>query len=118
MIIQKIKIDLIPGKDTPIIHLNQNDIGTGRLSFQIQKNGSAYAPGGSVKIQGTKPGGETFEHTASLSGSSVTANVYTDMTDTAGDVRAQLVFADSAGRTGTQAFILRIQRETYDNTAV
>ena len=115
---QKINLDMIPGKETPVIHISQKDIGAGRLQFAMKMDGADYTPSGSVKIQGTKPGGGTFEHSATRSGQTVTANVTADMTDQSGNVRAQLVFTEGENVTGTQVFILRVQRAAYDYTAV
>lgn len=117
MITQKTKLSIIPGTEIPVIHIDQGDTGSGRLKFEITKDGSAYS-GGAPVIQGTKPNGEGFSHSCARSGNIVTADLYTDMTDVHGDVSAQIVLTEGANRTGSQKFILRVQRTAYDNTNI
>lgn len=113
-IIQRISINVIP-QDIPIIvPINQNDEGDGRIIVDLYKDGSEFEPQNStVKIQGTKSNGVGFQHNATLSGNTVTADLETDMSDTPGDVRTQILILDSDGQTGTSIFILRVQPESY-----
>ncbi|MCR5236470.1 MAG: hypothetical protein K6E34_04610 [Lachnospiraceae bacterium] len=114
MITQKTKLSIIPGTETPVIHVNQNDTGEGRLLFDLVigkepfSTNTYYYP----IIQGTKPNGEHFSHYGSRSGSQVSADLFGDMTDVCGDVRAQVVINErNNDREGSQVFILRVQRE-------
>ena len=91
-----------------MIPVNQNDEGDGRLVFEMD---DAY---GSVTIQGTRPDGGHFEHAASLNNNVVTADLENDMTLVSGDVFAQLVFTENDERTGSQVFILRVQKEAKE----
>lgn len=106
MITQKRNLNLIPNNTPIVIPVNQNDTGTGRLVFEMDMNVS-----GTVKIQGTRPDGGKFEHSATRSTNTVTADLSADMTLIPGDVYTQLVFTDGDDRTGSQAFILRVQKE-------
>lgn len=108
MITQKYNINLIPTGEIIVIHVNQADTGNGRLVFNLKLNGEDYTPTGTVKIQGIASG--EFEHACSVSGSVVTSDLYEDMTDKPGDIKAQLVNYDGDNRTGSQIFILRVQR--------
>lgn len=91
-----------------MIPVNQNDEGDGRLVFEMD---DSY---GSVTIQGTRPDGGHFEHAATLNNNVVTADLETDMTLVSGDVFAQLVFTENDERTGSQVFILRVQKEAKE----
>lgn len=106
MIQQKIQLEIIPGKMTPVIHVNQRDTGNSRLQFDLMNDGVPYSPTGIVTVQG-----KTFEHQCSVSGSTVTVNLYEDMTINAGDVVCNLVETSINSRHGTQNFILRVQKE-------
>ena len=108
MLIQRTKLNLIPTGKPIVIPVNQNDEGDGRLVFEMD---DAY---GSVTIQGTRPDGGHFEHPATLSGNVVTADLDTDMTLMFGDVFAQLVCTEDDERTGSQVFILRVQKEAKE----
>lgn len=91
-----------------MVSVNQNDTGTGRLVFEMDADVS-----GDVTIQGTTKHG-TFTHPASLSGRVVTADLDDDMTSADGDTLAQLVFTDGDNRTGSQVFIIRVQKEAKE----
>lgn len=106
MIQQKIQLEIIPGKITPVIHVNQRDTGNNRLQFELIRDGQPYTPSGSVKIQG-----KTFEHTCTRAGSLVTVDLYADMTVRAGDTICNLVITEGEDRHGTQNFILRVQED-------
>lgn len=108
MIQQSIDLDIIPGQEIPVIHVNQDDTGTSRLQFRLIHEGQPYYPqAGTIKIQGRAVSG--FEHTCSRSGSLVTVSLYADMTDRSGDVVCNLVIIEGDSRHGTQNFILRVQ---------
>lgn len=108
MIVQTITLNLIPNNKPIVVNVNQNDEGDGRLVFEMDE---AY---GLATIQGTRPDGGHFEHPATLSGNTVTADLYADMTLVDGDVFAQLVCTENNERTGSQVFILRVQKEAKE----
>lgn len=108
MIQQKTKLNLIPNNRPIVINVNQNDTGDNRLIFEMDADVS-----GDVVIQGTTKHG-TFTHSASLDGRTVTADLESDMTSADGDTFAQLVFTDGDNRTGSQVFILRVQKEAKE----
>lgn len=113
-IVQRISISVIPQDIPVIVPINQNDEGEERIIVDLFKDGVEYEPqNATVKIQGTKSNGVGFQHNATLSGNTVTADLVTDMSDVAGDVRTQILILDSNGQTGTSVFILRVQPESY-----
>lgn len=98
----------------PIIHVNQNDHGEDRLQFDLIESAS-----GTAIIQGTRPDGGTFQDDATRSGQIVTADLTEEMTAVCGDVVAQIVLTDGDNRTGSQDFVLRVQRSANnDNSGI
>lgn len=111
MVIQTYKLNLIPNEQILAIPVSQYDTGDGRLQFNLYVDGELYSPSGAVTIQGTKPSGAQFEHIASVSGSHITSDLFPDMTNEAGQVRAQIVEVDGDNRTGSQVFFLSVQKD-------
>lgn len=105
------KLNLIPDEQILSIPVSQYDTGDGRLQFDLYAGGELYSPSGIVTIQGTKPSGTHFEHTISASGSHITSDLYSDMTNEAGQVRAQIVVTEGDNRTGSQIFFLSVQKD-------
>lgn len=111
MIIQYFDLNMIPSQAPVVVNVDQYDTGTGRLVISLYEDDAPYTPANaSATIQGTKPDGHGFTYSVTLSGNTVTANVTEQMTPVAGDVRTQVVVRESTGRTGTFAFILRVQK--------
>lgn len=112
MITQTFDINMIPESPPVIVHINQYDIGAGRLVAKLYKGETPYTPASeaTAQIQGTKPDGRGFEYSATLSGSTVTANVTDQMSIVAGPVRCQIVVREGDNVTGTFAFILDVQK--------
>ena len=111
MIIQTYKLNLIPNEQILAIPVSQYDTGDGRLQFNLYADGELYSPSGAVTIQGTKPSGAQFVHIASVSGSHITSDLFPDMTNEAGQVRAQIVVTEGDNRTGSQVFFLSVQKD-------
>lgn len=111
MITQQFDLNLIPSQAPVIVNVDQYDTGTGRLVISLYADDEPYTPSNaSAVIQGIKPDRHGFSHLATLSGNTVTANLTDQMTPVAGDVRTQIVVTEPSGRTGTFAFILRVQK--------
>lgn len=111
MVIQTYKLNLIPNEQILAIPVSQYDTGDGRLQFNLYVDGELYSPLGAVTIQGTKPSGAQFEHITSVSGSHITSDLFPDMTNEAGQVRAQIVVTEGDNRTGSQVFFLSVQKD-------
>lgn len=110
MIVQKWKINLIPNHNIIVIPVSQYDTGEDRLVFELYKDDLPYTPSGTAKIQGTRPHG-TFEHNMSISGNVLTCDLYADMTEDAGQVKANIVLTEGDDRTGSQLFFFSVQKD-------
>lgn len=112
MITQNFSLNMIPSSSPVVVHVNQYDVGTGRLIIKLYNGDTAYTPasGASARIQGTKPDGRGFEYSATLSGSTVTANVTEQMTIVAGLVRCQILITEGSNVTGTFVFMMDVQK--------
>lgn len=110
MIQQRRRINLIPTQDIIVIPVSQYDTGEDRLVFELYKDDTPYTPSGTAKIQGTRKNG-TFEHDMTISGNEVTCDLYSDMTEDAGQVRAQVVLTEGDDRTGSQVFFFSVQKD-------
>ena len=112
MITQTFDLNMIPDSSPVVVHVNQYDVGSGRLIATLYKGETAYTPasGATAMIQGTKPDGHGFQYNATLSGSTVTANLTDQMTAAAGPVRCQIVVTEGTNITGTFVFILDVQK--------
>ena len=109
MIYQEIDLNMIPEQSPTIIHVDQYDHGINRIRAHLYEGDVVYTPtsGSTAIIQGRKPDGHGFAYTAL--GSWVYAELTEQMTAVAGDVRTQLVVTEPSGRTGSFAFIIRVQ---------
>ena len=112
MIYQEIDLNMIPEQSPTIIHVDQYDHGINRIRAHLYEGDVVYTPtsGSTAIIQGRKPDGHGFAYTAYITlGSWVYAELTEQMTAVAGDVRTQLVVTEPSGRTGSFAFIIRVQ---------
>lgn len=111
-IIQKFDLKMIPDASPVVIHVDQYDVGTGRLVMNLIFDDQSYKPanGATALIQGTKPDGKGFSYTATISGNTVTANLTEQMTAVAGRVRVNVVVKEGSNRTGTFVFWLEVQK--------
>ena len=112
MITQTFDLNMIPDSSPVVVHVNQYDVGIGRLIAKLYKGESVYTPaaGATAIIQGTKPDGRGFNYNASLSGNTVTADITEQMAIAAGQVRCQIVVQEGDNVTGTFVFILEVQK--------
>ena len=110
MIVQNWKINLIPNNDIIVIPVSQYDTGEDRLVCELFKYDTPYTPSGTAKIQGTRPHG-TVEHDMTISGNVLTCDLYADMTEDAGQVKANIVLTEGDDRTGSQLFFFSVQKD-------
>lgn len=117
MLTQEFDLNMIPDSAPVVVHVNQYDIGEGRLIISLYKDSSPYNPaaGATVVIQGTKPDKHGFAYTATISGSTVTADVTEQMTAVEGIVRTQIIVTDAQGVTGTFVFHMDVQRSALQD---
>jgi hypothetical protein len=126
---QDIELNMIPNGVPPIVYVNQNDrdlwdeeeyiISDGRFHFYLKYNGERFIWNDSANfnLRGTKPNGETFEvYCAWLDASKeyLFCPLMQYMTNTAGDVYCNIEMIDGSDRVGTQAFIMRVQKEAKE----
>ena len=112
MLTQEFDLNMIPDSAPVVVHVNQYDIGEGRLIISLYKDSSPYNPaaGATVVIQGMKADKHGFNYAASLSGNVVTADVTEQMTAAAGITRCQVVVSEGDNVTGTFVFFLDVQK--------
>ena len=113
MITQTYDINLIPnfGSVPVVVHASQYD--TGRtLTFNLLNGDLVFTPasGARATINGTKPDGHGFEYIATISGSTISAQITNQMTAVAGSVRCELRIIDNTGEVGTANFILEVEK--------
>lgn len=111
-ITQRIQLSLIPNGKPQVLPINQNDTGTGRIIIDL-----GYEPDNLFEayLQGTRADGGTFSHEiVDIADGVYTCDLYEDMSSAEGDGVAQIVITDADGRTGTQVFILRVQKEAKE----
>lgn len=111
MVTQKKKLNLIPNEDIIVIPVSQYDTGEDRLVLDLILNGESYSPTGTGVIQGTKANGDTFTHSVTITGSQAVSDLHSDMTDIAGQTKAQIVITEGDSRTGSQVFFLSVQKD-------
>ena len=117
MLTQEFDLKIIPDSGPVVVHVNQYDTGIGRFVIHLlDVDETPYSPTNAVvKIQGTKPDKHGFAYTATISGSTVTADVTEQMTAVEGIVRTQIVVTDAQGVTGTFVFHMDVQRSALQD---
>ena len=111
-ITQRFKLSLIPNSSPVVIHVNQYDTGEGRFVIDLEGvDHQAYTPasGATALIEGTKPDKRGYSYNATISGSTVTADLKQQMTVVAGKSRVNLIIYEGNDRTGTFVFFLDVQ---------
>jgi len=111
MITQEFDLNLIPNSAPIVVHVNQYDVGAGRLIAHLYDGEVAYTPasGATALIEGTKPDKKGYSYYATISGSTVTANLTQQMSVVPGRSRVNLIIKEGNNRTGTFVFILDVQ---------
>lgn len=112
MITQTFDLNLIPDQDPVVVHVDQFDIGTGRLVFNLFDGDIPYNPpaASEAHIQGTKPDKKGFMYLVQISGNTITANLTQQMSAVAGRTVANIVVMESEDRIGTFNFFIEVQR--------
>ena len=117
MLTQEFDLKIIPDSGPVVVHVNQYDTGIGRFIIHLlDVDETPYSPTNAVvMIQGTKPDKHGFAYTATISGSTVTADVTEQMTAVEGIVRTQIIVTDAQGVTGTFVFHMDVQRSALQD---
>lgn len=108
---QEFDLNIIPDSEPVVVHVDQYDKGSGRLIIHLFKGDVAYTPasGATAIIQGTKPDKKGYSYDASISGSTITADLKEQMTAYPGRSRVNVVVSEGANRTGSFVFWLDVQ---------
>lgn len=111
MITQRFNLNMIPESAPVIVKCDQYDVGEGRLVASLFNGDLAYTPasGATAVIQGTKPDKRGFAYDATISGSTVTADLKQQMTAVPGKFPVNIIITESGNRTGTFDFWLDVQ---------
>lgn len=117
MLTQEFDLKIIPDSGPVVVHVNQYDTGIGRFVIHLlDVDDTPYSPTDAVvMIQGTKPDKHGFAYTATISSSTVTADVTEQMTAVEGIVRTQIIVTDAQGVTGTFVFHMDVQRSALQD---
>ena len=112
MLTQEFDLNMVPDSGPVVVHVNQYDIGAGRFIIHLWDGEVSYTPavGATATIQGMKPSGKGFDYFASLSGSTVTADITEQMSIEYGIVRCQIVIKEGERITGTFVFQMDVQK--------
>lgn len=116
MITQEFDLNMIPDSEPVVVHINKYDYGEGRFIIHLfDEDGLAYEPtDATIKIEGTKPDGNVFSYNATVSGSTVTADVDIQMTAVEGRVPTQLIVTEEDRVTGTFMFWMDVQESAIN----
>ena len=107
---QEINLNVIPNGNIPLVYISQYDIASARFKYNLLLNERPYnyEPGATFKVRGLKPDRTTFEHSIDIESE---CSIEEDMTNVAGDVFCNIEITEGNNRTGTQAFIMRVQSD-------
>lgn len=111
-----LNLELIPNGFTPVIYVSQADHYGTLLNCYLYFNGSTYPfdrNNTAFKLRGTRPDGQKFESVMNkIRDEYVYCNLTDNMTAVAGDVYCNIeMIENEVDRTGSQAFIMRVQPE-------
>ena len=114
---QTVNLNLTPSGVPPIVHLKQYDRESRTITCTVYDGSALFsAPSGaSATIRGTKPDNTGFEYAATISGSTVTFTVQTQMTVLAGDVPAEIRITSGSQILGTATIILRVEKSALSS---
>lgn len=116
---QKVKINLIPGQVSPIVHASQYDINR-PITLEVYNGSSPYEFNASdvVVITGHKPDATVFAYNATFSKNLVSFKTTLQMLIVAGNVECELrVFDSNGGDIGTANFTFKVEKGPIDDNA-
>ena len=120
MIEQTYKIDLIPQGFQTVVHVSQYDVGSRKLTFELQKDGVAYEPPAQLdaSISGKKPDRHIFYYPMEVSGNKVSIVLEQQMTMISGDVECKIVLTNAGEQIATARFILAVEGTPINNADI
>ena len=120
MIEQTYKIDLVPQGFQTVVHVSQYDVGSRKLTFELQKDGVAYEPPSMLdaSISGRKPDRTIFYYPMEVSGNKVSIVLEQQMTVIPGDVECKIVLTSSGEQIATARFLLTVEQTPINNAEI
>ena len=120
MIEQTYKIDLIPQGFQTVVHVSQYDVGSRKLTFELQKDGVAYEPPAQLdaSISGKKPDRHIFYYPMEVRGNKVSIVLEQQMTVISGDVECKIVLTNAGEQIATARFILAVEGTPINNADI
>ena len=120
MIEQTYKLDLVPQGFQTVVHVSQYDVGSRKLTFELQKDGVAYEPPSMLdaSISGRKPDRTIFYYPMEVSGNKVSIVLEQQMTVIPGDVECKIVLTSSGEQIATARFLLTVEQTPINNAVI
>ncbi len=114
---QTMKIDLRPGRTLPVLYVSQNDSNLETLHFELYEATQPFQIPERVTniyIYGCKESGEVFSLPCTWNGNTVSVDVTSVMTDTAGAVICELSLqVGLQSILGTGNFIIKVEKSPF-----
>mgnify|MGYP002519778241 CR=1 FL=1 len=113
MITQTYNLNLIPSYTIPpIVHVSQYDDSARTIAFNLFNGSQAFnaQSGTTALVQGVKPDKQVFSNSATISGSTVSFSLTSEMTSVDGSAECEIRITDSTGTLGTANFILEVEK--------
>lgn len=120
MIEQTYKLDLVPQGFQTVVHVSQYDVGSRKLTFELQKDGVAYEPPAMLdaSISGRKPDRHIFYYPMEVEGNKASIVLEQQMTVIPGDVECKIVLTSSGEQIATARFILTVEKTPINNAEI
>lgn len=120
MIEQTYKLDLVPQGFQTVVHVSQYDVGSRKLTFELQKDGVAYEPPAMLdaSISGRKPDRHIFYYPMDVEGNKVSIVLEQQMTVIPGDVECKIVLTSSGEQIASARFILSVEITPINNADI
>ena len=120
MIEQTYKLDLVPQGFQTVVHVSQYDVGSRKLTFELQKDGVAYEPPAQLdaSISGKKPDRHVFYYPMEVSGNKASIVIEQQMTVISGDVECKIVLTSAGEQIATASFILAVEGTPINNADI
>lgn len=117
MIEQTYKLDLVPQGFQTVVHVSQYDVGSRKLTFELQKDGVEYEPPAMLdaSISGRKPDRHIFYYPMEVVGNKASIVLEQQMTVIPGDVECKVVLTSSGEQIASARFLLSVERTPINN---
>lgn len=117
---EQIKVDLIPGRQNPVCHASQYDVGR-VIRVQITDNAAAYTLDGTetITVEVSKPDGNFVTASCTATSGKTYVDVITteQMTAVAGSSLCELKIEKGGDTLGTLNFIMEVERDPIDGAS-